>query len=185
MVVPCTRSVALAFSFAFLSEFDLIAIALIVVFLRRLVMSRRIRKKPRRGDSIPVDCHWCRLLENRPWVIDHVLEEFDMYIENRPKGLKSESSTNPVEDKEFAGDYPALYEYLAAVLFDDGTPRETSTLTVFVEHGRFKAAVNDRQNEGVLFCTANTYGELLEVIEECLKSGEGDWRDKSGKRRKG
>lgn len=170
---------------AFLLKIDLIIAVVLVYFLRRWKLRSAHLLFSRRNKTIPKSVHWCRLLENRPWLVDHCLEEFEMFIENRPKGLKSDKSTNPLEDSDFQKDYPALYEYLSAVLFSDGSPRETSTMTIFVEHGRFKAAVNDRHNEGVLFCSADTYGELMEVVEECLKTGDGDWRDKSGKRRKG
>jgi len=71
---------------------------------------------------------------------------------------------------------PSLLEYLTSVLFEDGSERETSTLLVFTEDGRWKVALNDRQEGRSLWVSGSSFFGALLALEEQLCTGEGDWR---------
>lgn len=95
---------------------------------------------------------------------------------------KSPEGTFP--DKDVAKKFPRLAEYLAATLYDDGTRRETSTLSIFVEDGRLKVALNDRDEESSAYVTGDTLAGLLGALEEGLGDDSLDWRAWKGRKKK-
>lgn len=84
----------------------------------------------------------------------------------------------------FLRQYPALVEYLDLDRFDDGRPRATSTLLVFVDAGVLKACLNDRQMGEVAFVSAASFEGLLEALEKGLAEGSLDWRQAGAGRSK-
>lgn len=82
-------------------------------------------------------------------------------------------------DPEFARRYPALHEWMTVSILE-GSARETSTLLVFCEDGRFKGCLHDREGSQVLFRSGVTFLGLLEALEACLTDGSADWREKKG-----
>jgi len=72
--------------------------------------------------------------------------------------------------------YPALCEYLALTKWEDGKPRETSTLLIFVGDGGLVGGLNDRANGQTLWVTEDSIQGLLDGIEEHLREGTGVWR---------
>lgn len=83
---------------------------------------------------------------------------------------------------EFAKDYPALHEYLTAETYDDGSPRQTSTMLFFVEDGGFKLCFCDRDLDRTVWAHDDSIEECLLSLEAVLSSGTAVWR-KSGQRR--
>lgn len=80
---------------------------------------------------------------------------------------------------------PSLIEFLSLPQYEDGTPRELPTLTVFCEPGCLKAALNDRDGGRVAFVTAVSLEGLLVALEEGLAFSSLDWRpSRSGKSRR-
>jgi len=72
--------------------------------------------------------------------------------------------------------YPILLEYMSTTEFDDGAPRETSTVTFFVEHGSIKACLKDREEGCVAFVTGDSFEAVLDALEASLGAGDLDWR---------
>lgn len=94
----------------------------------------------------------------------------------------------PVEDggKGVLSKYPSLAEWLAVAVWPDGSARETGTIMVFCEEGRWKAWLHDRDAGEGCFCSADTPTGLFAALEAMLSTGKGDWRpDKKGGRRGG
>jgi len=58
----------------------------------------------------------------------------------------------------------------------DGKPRETASVTVFVEDGVCKAAFSDRDGGYVLFRSSPSLEGLWDALEDALTSGKADWR---------
>lgn len=87
-------------------------------------------------------------------------------------------------DEAFAKKFPTLLEFLTTAEWEDGTARETSTLTVFIEDGAFKVAVNDRDLKQSIYLTGKTLQDALGAAERALGGGTADWRAWSGKKRK-
>jgi len=87
--------------------------------------------------------------------------------------------TDPVfSDNAFSGDYPTLHEYLFCARWPDGTPRATSTLSIFTDNGSMKLVVNDRDNNRSAFFSAETFRDLLDKVEAALSCESADWRIK-------
>lgn len=94
-----------------------------------------------------------------------------------------------IQGREWVESHPALHEYLTLTEYEPGQPRETAMLLFFVEDGRWKAALQDRQEARSLWVTADTVPAALDALEAILQSGTADWRQmrgqqQSGKRRK-
>lgn len=78
------------------------------------------------------------------------------------------------EDKFLKGDCPTLVQFLTDDKYDDGTPRERCTITLFVEDGKIKAALNDKNVQASMFRSADAVLDVLEALEAALSDGEGD-----------
>jgi hypothetical protein len=103
------------------------------------------------------------------------------FLKPRPEGGEYDSSLQAKYDSGSWGTlYPALCEHLCESQWPGGKPRTTSTITLFCEHGRWKACVRDRHQLLNLFVTASTPEALLGAVEAALVSDSSDWRaDKS------
>jgi len=75
-----------------------------------------------------------------------------------------------------AADIPALVEYLTLDHYEDGASRETATLLIFAEEGRFKGCLNDRQEERVCWVSSGSLLGLIAELEANLEAGTADWR---------
>jgi len=84
---------------------------------------------------------------------------------------------------EEADTFPALLEFLSACRWPDGKKRKPGSITLFVDQGRIKVALNDRDQDLVCFVTLNGLGGLFDALELVLSEGSGDWRT-TGQRRK-
>jgi hypothetical protein len=79
---------------------------------------------------------------------------------------------------------PSLLEWLTDVAWTDGSVRTTGTVMIFVEGGRWKAWLHDRDALEGCFVSATTLAGLLTAVEGVLEEGGGDWRpDRKGGRR--
>jgi len=79
---------------------------------------------------------------------------------------------------------PTLLSYLTDDKYEDGSPRQRSTLTLFIEEGMVKLALNDRQEHASLYLAAEGLGTALEALESKLEAGTGDWRAWNNRTRK-
>lgn len=75
-------------------------------------------------------------------------------------------------------DHPALAEYMETEVWEDGAPRLTSTLLLFLDQGAVKACLNDRETERTLWVTAGSIEEAIDVLEASLAGGTAEWRTK-------
>jgi hypothetical protein len=73
-------------------------------------------------------------------------------------------------------EYPAIAEYMSAVMYPDGSPREPSTLTFVLEDGKLKGCCNDRSTRSSLWRSGDTLEEVLRSLEEALRSPQAVWR---------
>jgi len=86
----------------------------------------------------------------------------------------------PFDDEAFKGDFPNLYEYLTLTRWQDGSIRQTSTLTIFIDNRALKIVINDRDNQRSAFFNARTWGECLVKLETALSDDTVDWKSKGG-----
>lgn len=80
------------------------------------------------------------------------------------------------EDGTALKPYPQLQAFLRETAWDDGTARQTATLMIFAEDGRWKAMLNDRQEGCVCFVSGECVSEALKSLEKGLSNASLDWR---------
>lgn len=82
--------------------------------------------------------------------------------------------------RAWAKQHPCLAEHLADHVFDDGTVRITSTLTVFVEDGKVKLCLRDREEDATAWVSGTSLAAALKAMEQLLRDGSIDWRPSGG-----
>jgi len=92
-----------------------------------------------------------------------------------------DSSRDRLLDEDFFEEWPTVWEYLSETRFDDGKPRETSTVLIFVDAERLKVCLSDREANEVAFVSGATFKEAMDALERGLAGGTLDWRP--GKRK--
>ena len=81
--------------------------------------------------------------------------------------------------------FPALCEFLTCPCWPDGTRRVTGSLTVFVDEGRFKVWLSDRDQGLGAVVTISSLLQLLQDVEDSLAEDTVDWRvpkDRKGRK---
>lgn len=97
----------------------------------------------------------------------------------RPKPGQQFGKAEPAyNDSELSLTHPTLHSYLTLTTWDDGTPRTTSTLLIFVDQGTLKLCLNDRDLNRSAFFSGTTLAMALADVETALCSGCADWRGK-------
>jgi len=71
---------------------------------------------------------------------------------------------------------PLLSEHMGTTVYDDGSARETSTVSLFVEDGCMRAALNDRDNRRSLYISAEGVEACLKGLEAMLADERAQWR---------
>lgn len=79
-------------------------------------------------------------------------------------------------DEAMAKRWPTIVEFLTVHTYDDGSPRERSALSLFIEDGTVKAAMNDKDLQQSLYVAAESLEAVLDGLERHLATGKGDWR---------
>lgn len=103
---------------------------------------------------------------------------------SKPKVTDAQGGTAPVgmADKK---KFPTLIEYLTRTSYDDGSPRQTSTVMVFIDQGHVKACLNDRDAGRAGWMSADALGSVLDELERALADDSIDWRASRGDNKRG
>lgn len=83
-------------------------------------------------------------------------------------------------DAAFAKDWPALFEYMTATKWPDGSDRKVSSVTLFAEDGSLKCCLNEKNDQCVLFAAGKTLKTCLNALEGLLAGSDTPWRKSSG-----
>lgn len=95
----------------------------------------------------------------------------------RDPDQKPSASSDAVCDLSVsAADIQSVVEYITTDTWEDGSSRETSTVTAFSDDGVVKLCLNDRDRERTCWVSGRTLLEALIRLEEALRSGVVDWR---------
>lgn len=84
---------------------------------------------------------------------------------------------------ELAVRWPALTEFLTLGQWEANKPRETGTVLICYDAGKWKAWVNDRDGEVTAWLSGDTLAGLLEALDRAIREDSLDWREV--KRKKG
>lgn len=89
-------------------------------------------------------------------------------------------------DAEFARMYPTIAAYLSDDRWDDGKPRELSSLTVSIVGGLLQLALNDKARGCSCYSSAPSLGEALALLDNAVLEERVQWRvwKQGGEKRK-
>lgn len=73
-------------------------------------------------------------------------------------------------------DYPDLLEFLTLARWPDGAARETGTAMVFVDDGKWKIWLHDRDGKAGCFVAGTSLDGALAAAEGAVAGQAGDWR---------
>ena len=71
---------------------------------------------------------------------------------------------------------PSLAEWMTATTYDDGTTRQTPTVTFWCQGGEWKANLRDRAEGLCLWLSAETWAELVKIIDAACQDAGYPWR---------
>jgi len=86
------------------------------------------------------------------------------------------AKVRPLTDPAFANPYPILWSYLTQMKWEDGSPRQTSSLLIFADDGVLKAMLRDREVGLCLWVAGATVQGLWDALEGALTDPRADWR---------
>lgn len=100
----------------------------------------------------------------------------NMWVE---RGSSARSGGEAVESKGVAAmrqELPAVYEYLTLAKMPDGNERQVATLIVFIEDGRWKVCLSDRETDRTLWMSGDTLEDCLLSLDQAIQTGDANWR---------
>lgn len=104
----------------------------------------------------------------------------------KPDAATSAAGTSgPFPDADWVKRFPMVCEYLSAAAFDDGTPRQLSSLTLREQDGMVLASISDMELSRGLYRTGATVRDALAALEKALETMTADWRPWKQQGRKG
>jgi len=81
-----------------------------------------------------------------------------------------------VDDDGFAQNFPCLHALMCGLVDDDGSPRQTATLTIVCEDGQVKVGINERNHHLSLWTSSASLGGAFASIEGALTERPVAWR---------
>lgn len=84
---------------------------------------------------------------------------------------------------QFAAAWPDLQAFLADNAWEDGTPRATGSLTLFLDGGRPKGCLSDKEMDEVCFVSGATFWDVCANANKQLRDGGADWRPSKARKR--
>lgn len=114
-----------------------------------------------------------------------IAEDYGTQTMRKPKDISQAPGTHERHvECRLTQQWPALTEMVTCSRWDDGSPRQTSTITIAYDGGRFTLCLRDRALARVGFHSAATLAELLDMTEAMVSSETMDMRtDKFAKRK--
>lgn len=100
------------------------------------------------------------------------------YLRKPDPSAAGPSPTELPAGGSFAGTYPAVWEYLAMGAWDDGSPRERSTLLIMFQDGLVKLCLTDKALERACWTASDDLDDALAGLEGALAGGTAEWRKK-------
>lgn len=82
--------------------------------------------------------------------------------------------------------YPNLAEFLTAATYEGGDKpesRESPTITIWCSGGLWRASVKDREEDLVLWLSAETAPQLLDMLELFVMEASAPWRRDEGQQK--
>lgn len=110
-------------------------------------------------------------------------------VRRRDPAANGSAGAGPDPFDAVGANHPTLISFLIDAKYDDGSPRQTGTLTISFDLGTFRGRLNDREAGEIAFVSSDGLAGLLEAAEVGLRDDRLDWRRdqwaKGQKKRKG
>jgi len=108
-------------------------------------------------------------------------------VKKSAKSREGASGQVGFSDQEWDARWPVICEHLGHDFWDDGSPRELSTLTVSSDGGLCKVALNDLAGRRSAYATAGSFVGAMDSLEAALAEERVSWRawHKSGGKGRG
>jgi len=101
----------------------------------------------------------------------------------QPRANSAGSGYLAARDDEFRRRWPTVFDFIS-LMGVGGKSRKTGTMLLFLEDGKWKACINDRDGGFYCFLSSDSFWGLLDASEASLKEGGCEWRlSKGGKGR--
>lgn len=79
-------------------------------------------------------------------------------------------------DKDWGKRYPTVAEFMCDGFWEDGKPREVSSLTIRFDVNSVSVSLSDHAMQRSCFTTADSLEAGLGLLDEALRSGRNIWR---------
>lgn len=108
----------------------------------------------------------------------------------RKDRLKTPGAGLHASPDQLKGKWPHLAEFLTSAVYEDGTPREAPTLTLWCSGGLWRLTLKDRAEQMVMWLSSEKLLEVVALAEQYCLEEEAPWRvddysPEHGKRKKG
>jgi len=87
-------------------------------------------------------------------------------------------------DASFSQRYPSLAQYLCDAMWEDGQPRQLSSLSVKMDSSSVSLSLSDHETSSSAYTTATSLQEALELMEAGITAGTVVFRPWKGPRKK-
>lgn len=98
------------------------------------------------------------------------------FLKLPPSQTEQHATAQDLEASPFTREYPCLWEWMTLTRWDNGASRIPTSITLFLDDGRVKAAVSDKELGRVAFVSGWTVEDTLRAVEDGLLQQSLDWR---------
>lgn len=95
------------------------------------------------------------------------------------------ASVPPPEADSLASKHADLWEFLTCTEWPDGSKRSPGSVTIFLDSGRLKACLSDKDAGLVAFVTASGLLDTLRALNKAVNDAGTDWRPAGDRGRAG
>lgn len=97
-------------------------------------------------------------------------------LEKKARKVSEDGGSVMMVDDKFASAYPLLHSYLTQNRWPDGSPRETSSIILFVDGPTCKAMLRDKDEGLCLWVASTSLWLVFDVLEAKLADPAAEWR---------
>jgi len=106
------------------------------------------------------------------WPFVHISK----YRELKEYAKELEVRVSKLDDNDTKTLFPTLWDHLTQTTWDDGTPRETSSLLLFVQDGMLKAMLRDREAGQCLWTAGVSVATVMFQLDTALSDPNAEWK---------
>lgn len=124
-------------------------------------------------ESVVIDTMWA----DRDGVQALIEGECIAMLRKRAERVVLGDDKSTVKADDWAALHPTLWEHLTTTRWDDGSPREPSSLLIFFQDSNLKGMLRDKAEGLCLWATGRNVTELLSAMEVMAADPGTEWRE--------